>query len=356
VSVHPPLPLPTTDPTAIFDAFRGICATEILAVAVAHFDVFSLFAQGPIGLGTFAQQLEIAPRPATVFLTALSALSTVARQPDGRFALTPVAREHLVPGEPFYVGDYLAQAAEAPDVLALVERLRSNQPLGATDGDPDDEGTAFIYREGVRSAMDAAETARRLTLALAGRARNLGPVLAERFPLDGARVVLDAGGGTGIYSYALLRRNPQLRAVVWDRAEVLKVAAEMAAEYGVADRVQFVPGDMFADPVPAGCDVVLLSNVLHDWDVPECDALVRRLAATLPPGGRVLIHDVFLNDQLDGPLPVALYSVTLFTLTEGRAYSRAEYAGWLRAAGLTPADEVVPTMVHCGVLAGTKPG
>ena len=40
---------------------------------------------------------------------------------------------------------------------------------------------------------------------------------------------------------------------------------------------------MFADPVPAGCDVVLLSNILHDWDVPECRALVRRCADALPP-------------------------------------------------------------------------
>jgi hypothetical protein len=82
--------------------------------------------------------------------------------------------------------------------------------------------------------------------------------------------------------------------------------------------------------------------------------LVQRAAAVLPPGGRLLIHDVFLDDDLGGPLPVALYSAALFSLTEGRAYSAAEYRGWLREAGLIP-GEVVPTLVHCGVLAGTKP-
>jgi len=53
------------------------------------------------------------------------------------------------------------------------------------------------------------------------------------------------------------------------------------------------------DPVPPGIDVVLLSNVLHDWDVPECRALIERCAAVLPLGGRLLIHDVFLNDALE---------------------------------------------------------
>src|SRR6202035_5176506 len=133
------------------------------------------------------------------------------------------------------------------------------------------------------------------------------------------------------------------------RPEVLKVAAEMAETYGVADRLERRPGDMFRDPVPAGADVVLLSNILHDWDVPECRTLVSRGAAALPPGGRLLIHDVFLNDALDGPLPLALYSAALFSVSEGRAYSAAEYRTWLREAGLTPCD-LVPTLSHCGVL------
>jgi hypothetical protein len=109
---------------------------------------------------------------------------------------------------------------------------------------------------------------------------------------------------------------------------------------------------MFQDPLP-DADVLLLSNVLHDWDVPQCRALVRRCAAALTPGGRLLVHDVFLNDALDGPLPVALYSAALFSLTEGRAYSAAEFRTWLHEAGLTPGP-MVPTLVHCGVLPGVN--
>jgi hypothetical protein len=67
----------------------------------------------------------------------------------------------------------------------------------------------------------------------------------------------------------------------------------------------------------------------------------------------LLIHDVFLNDELDGPLPVALYSASLFSLTEGRAYSVAEYRGWLEEAGLVPGT-VKPTLVHCGLLEGRR--
>ena len=81
--------------------------------------------------------------------------------------------------------------------------------------------------------------------------------------------------------------------------------------------------------------------------------LIARATASLRDGGRLLIHDAFLNDALDGPLPIALYSAALFSLTEGRAYSAAEYRTMLAAAGLEP-GEIVPTLVHCGVLPGTK--
>jgi hypothetical protein len=99
--------------------------------------------------------------------------------------------------------------------------------------------------------------------------------------------------------------------------------------------------------------MVLFSNILHDWDEPECRELTARYAAKLPSGGRMLIHDVFLNDTMDGPLPIALYSAALFSVTEGRAYSAAEYRLMLREPGLVADGSVVTTLVHCGVLTGT---
>jgi predicted O-methyltransferase YrrM len=344
----PPLSAPPLDPTSIFDHFRGHYGSELLTVAVAHFHVFEHLAKGPRSLDALRGELGLAERPAVVLLTALRAMGLLAQDSSGRLELTSLAREFLV-GPPFDITGYIGLNAESPGVINMVERLRTNQPAGMK---PEEAGAAFIFREGVASAMEQEAEARRLTMALAGRARNVAPVLAERLPLAQARVLLDAGGGTGLFSIACLRKNPQLRAVVWDRPEVLKVAAEMAATHGVAERMECRPGDMFTDEVPAA-DVVLLSNVLHDWDVPQCRELIGRCAAALPAGGSLIIHDVFLHDDLDGPLPVALYSAALFCMTEGRAYSAAEYRGWLSAAGLTP-QPIIPTLIHCGALPAEK--
>jgi predicted O-methyltransferase YrrM len=336
---------PTTDPTPIFEHFRGSYGTELLTAAVAHFDVFGRLNRQPMTFDRLRSALGLEQRPAMVLITALRAMGMLVQE-DDLLVLTDLAREHLVPRGDFDVGDYISLAAQSPGVIGMVELLKSNQPLGSDGG-----GTAFIFRDGVESAMEAEQSARHLTLALAGRAKNVAPPLADAVSMESSRLLLDVGGGTGIYSFALLQKNPQLRAIVFDRPEVLKVAEEMGAQYGVLDRTELVSGDMFADDLPSGADVILLSNILHDWDVPECQTLIGRCGEALSPSGRLLIHDVFLSDALDGPLPIALYSAALFSLTEGRAYAAGEYRTWLESAGMQT-KPIVPTGVHCGVLEG----
>lgn len=340
---------PESDPTAIFEIFRGSYGSELLTAAIAHFDIFNRLHDRPLSIDELRSELQLERRPAIVLMTALRAMELVAENDAGQLKLTALSRNHLTRQSGFNVSDYVGLAAQSPGVLEMVQRLRTNRPAGADR----DDGAAFIYRDGIRSAMEHLELARHFTLALAGRAKNVAPVLAQRWPAREMTKLADIGGGTGIYSIALLKIFPQLRAVVVDREEVLKVAAEMRDQYEVADRLELRAADMFRDPLPDDCDAMLLSNVLHDWDEPACRELIARCSAALPSGGRLFIHDVFLNDALDGPLPIALYSAALFTLTEGRAYSRAEYRQWLSEAGLQPGD-MVPTLIHCWLLPSQK--
>lgn len=340
---------PESDPAPIFEIFRGNYAMELLTAAVAHFGVFDALSAGPITPAELRGKIGLGERQFVVLLTGLKALKLVEER-AGKLQTTPIAKEHLAPGTPLDVSDYIRMGADSPGVLALVEHMRTSKLAGAAK---DDDRAVFIFKDGLDSAMHADDMARHFTLMLAGRAKNIAPVLAQKVDLSSAKCLLDIGGGTGLYSIAFLQRFPQLQATILDSPAVLKVAAEFAQQYGVADRLTCQAGDMFKDPLPAGCDAMLLSNVLHDWDVPECEGLVAKAAAALPPGGRLLIHDAFLHDDHSGPLYPALFSVALMIMTEGRNYSGAEYASWMRAAGLTP-GQPIPTLVHSSVLVGTK--
>ena len=68
---------PRTDPTPIFEAFRGNHATELLTAAVAHFGVFARLAEGPVAAEELRESLGLAERPFVVLTTALKALGLI---------------------------------------------------------------------------------------------------------------------------------------------------------------------------------------------------------------------------------------------------------------------------------------
>jgi predicted O-methyltransferase YrrM len=343
------LEVPSQDPTAIFELFRGFYNSELLIAGVAHFDVFDKLQGQSMSFKELGESIGLERRPLIVLTTALRSFGLLDKDSKGRFCLTELSKSHLNKDAYFDVSSYIGLAADSPGVVDMVECLRTNTPLGLGD---DEGGAAFIYKDNMESAMENEASARFLTLALAGRAKNVAPVLAQKLDLQNIDTILDVGAGTGIYSIALLQKFPHLKAVIFDRPEVLKIAAEFAADYGVAERLELVAGDMFKDEYPQ-CDAVLFSNILHDWDDPENQILVNRGAASLKPEGKFFIHDVFLNDELDGPQHIAAYSAALFQLTEGRAYSKAEYKKYIEIAGLN-FEKVEDTLIHCGVLSAIK--
>ncbi|MEO8428575.1 MAG: methyltransferase, partial [Verrucomicrobiota bacterium] len=136
---------------------------------------------------------------------------------------------------------------------------------------------------------------------------------------------------------------------------VNKVAARMIAQRGYADRISVVAGDMFADALPAGYDVHLFSNVLHDWDVPDVRRLLASSFRALPPGGMLVIHDAHINATKSGPLHVAEYSAMLMHSTEGKCYSLSEMETYLTETGFTAFD-FTPTAASRSIITAVKPG
>ncbi len=147
--------------------------------------------------------------------------------------------------------------------------------------------------------------------------------MAQALDLKGRKHLLDLGGGSGIYACILARLNEGLRATVLEKPPVDSVAAKAIAERGCSDLVDVVPGDLFSGDWPEA-DVHLWSNVLHDWDLPEVEALLSQSAASLPQGGLLVIHDAFINSEKTGPLPVAEYSSLLMNVTQGKCYAVSE--------------------------------
>jgi precorrin-6B methylase 2 len=150
--------------------------------------------------------------------------------------------------------------------------------------------------------------------------------------------MMDVGGGSGAVSIALCRRFPHLRAVVVDQAPVVARAAGHIERAGLSaggqGRIATCAANLFADPLPEGCDLAVVANVLHDFAPERVQEILRRVAAALPAGGRLLVMEIVPDDERRGPpLAVAFSAAMVVNTAGGDAHTAAQYRVWLEQAG-----------------------
>ena len=314
---------PATDPTGLYRYRDGLYAADLMTAAIVHLDFFTWLAEHPSDVETICVELELAPRPADVLLT-LCASNGLVQSTGGVFSVTPLAREHLVGGSPFYLAPYYASLKDRPVVTDFLRVLRSGNPA---------HWGAVAEGQDWHAAMEDDAFARSFTAAMDCRGHFLAQSLSSKLDLSGRRKLLDIGGGSGIYACVLAAHYPHLHAVVFDQAPVDRIAARLIAERECDRQVHVQAGSFFTDPWPVDCDVHLFSNVLHDWGFAEVRQLLASSYAALPADGLVVIHESFINEDKTGPLAVAEYSTILMHSTRGKCYATSEYEPLLIEAG-----------------------
>lgn len=316
---------PQSDPIRVYRYRDGLYAGDLVTTALVHLDLFSWLGEHPSSKKEICEHFGFAERPTDVMLTLLVANGFIT-QSQGKFEPTVVAREHLSGGSPWNLAPYYASLKNRPITLDFLKVLKTDKPAG-WGGNQDLDW---------HKAMETEEFSRAFTAAMDCRGHYLAQALGKKVGLQKRRRLLDIGGGSGIYACSLAAHFPKLQAVVFEQHPVSRITERCVQERGMADRVSVMTGDLFQDPLPTGCDVHLLSNVLHDWGVAEVRTLLKLSYAALRDDGLLIIHDAFINEDKTGPLPVAEYSAMLMHSTQGKCYSVGEYAVLLKEAGFVP--------------------
>lgn len=312
------------DPTPILDLIEAFRRSKTMFTAV-RLDVFDLLEQGPATAAELAARTNTDPGALERLLEGCAGLGLLERR-QGVFANTALASRYLTRQSPDSLAGYILYSDAA--LYRLWGELESAVREAAPRWRQVFGGEGGLFDHFYRTPEARAE----FLAGMHGLGRLSSPAVVRAFNLDGYGVLVDLGGGTGHLAIAACERYGRMRAVVYDRPDVLEHAQRHIEASASRGRISTMAGDFFTDPLPRA-PLYALGRILHDWSDERCAFLLGRVHAALEPGGAVLIAEKLVDEDRCGPLSALMQSLNMLVCTEGRERSESEYRAMLEAAG-----------------------
>ena len=317
----------------------------IIDMASAFYDSCVLFTASDLGvfaklakLGkadaeTLCNELDVDSRGGRLLFDACAALGLLEKE-GGLYSNTEQSSFFLVPGSP---GDLSGAIRYNRDVYAawgkLKELVATGKPVEKPDihlGDDPDRTRTFV-------------------MSMHYRCLGIGQAVVPMLDFSGCKKILDVGGGPGTYSVLIAKAYPEVRCVVQDLPEVVKIAAELIEQQGMSERVSTLPGSYRDIEFPEGNDAVNFFGVLHQESPESICSLFKKAYDSLNPGGVVNIMDMMTDHTHTRPKFSALFAVNMALTTDnGWVFSDQQVKDWLSGAGFTDMKVIPlpPPMPH----------
>lgn len=190
--------------------------------------------------------------------------------------------------------------------------------------------------------------------AMLENAKAVAALLVPLVPVaEGAKRLLDIAGSHGLYGALICRAHPPMRAEVLELPDAVEHSRNLAQALGIDDVVSHRTGNALTSPLGSDWDVVLINNLLHHLTPHECQTLLRKVRASMRPGGTVVIWEWRAPESSEPPDTFTDGMALFFrTISRGRCHRSSEYAEWL---GLAQFSEIavrrsIAAPHHCAII------
>ena len=133
---------------------------------------------------------------------------------------------------------------------------------------------------------------------------------------------------------------------------VAQVCEEIFLEYQLASRAKPYVGNFWECKFP-DADIHFYSQIFHDWPTEKCSYLSNKSFESLPKGGKIILHEMLMNNDKSGPFMASAASVAMVGWTEGKQYTMEELEQILSESGFSSID-VIPALGYWSIVIGVK--
>jgi YD repeat-containing protein len=320
-------------PQQIIEHLWAARAAQAL-VAGVELDIFTHINSGARAAKEIARAAKSNPRATEHLLDALTGLGYLNKK-NGNYGLEPVAEQFLVKGKPTYMGAFAHETRLTWNGWSqLTEVIKTGRPIEAVDTD---EGGREFFPKLVEAIFPMSYAGARAAVAAIpergrGRIKN----------------ILDVAAGSAAWSLPFAEAIPDARVTVVDYPEVTPVARRFVERFGVADRYDYIEGNLREIDFGRGrYDLVILGHIIHSEGEKWGKKLIKKSYRAISDNGMLLIAEMVPNDTRSGPPMPLLFGLNMIVHTEnGDVFTMREYREWLKEAGfkrVTTIDAPAPS-------------
>lgn len=247
----------------------------------------------------------------------------VLRNEDGRFALTPLS-ETLVTDAPgslrWFVVSELGQE-HYPAWGNLMHSVKTGEIAFDSLYGMD------IWQYFEKNPDDAAV----FNDSMSGTSTAVNDAITSRYDFSAFGTLVDVGGGHGGLITGILKKNPRLKAILFDAPEVIEGSRKKIYAAGIGDRCEMVSGNFF-ESVPAGGDAYIMKWIIHDWDDDRSIQILRNCREHMSPDSRLILVDCVVPEN-DDPDFSKFFDLNMLVMTGGKERTETEFRELLQKAG-----------------------
>jgi len=305
--------------------------------AAVKLDLFTAIGDKTLTDKEIATKIKGSQRGVEKLLNALVAVGLLTKI-DDKYANTPSGQSLLAKDSTKYIGHMIIHHHHLMESWSQLDQaILSGRPIES------------------RASCSPEEWRESFLMGMFNMAMRVAPKLVSEINLRSKYHLLDLGGGPGTYAIHFCLNNPQLKATVFDLPATRPFAEKTIAKFGLADQISFMAGNYLKEEIKGHYDVAWLSQILHGEGPDECQNIIRKAISALEPGGLIIIHDLILNNTMDGPLFPALFSLNMLLGTSsGQSYSEKQIMEMLSALGVKDIRRIpLKTQIDSGLISGT---
>jgi hypothetical protein len=307
---------------------------------LAQLGIPDLVEAGPKSAEELASQVGAQPQALYRLMRATASVGVLSEGPDGRFSETPLSAVLRSNGNPSLRGfaimsgrDWYGRGWSQLEYCVRTGKQALEQIYGTPIFD-------FFGQHPEESQI--------FNDAMTGLSMIDSPAVAAAYSFDRINSIVDVGGGHGLLLATILKRNPNMKGILYDVPQVVEGAKDGPLQ-PLMERCTIASGDMFSS-VPAGADAYIMKHIIHDWPDDLCIKILKACRKSVNAGGKLLVVDSVIHPGNDFS-PAKFFDLLMLIFPGGCERTEKQFHDLFAAAGWQ-LNRILPTAASESIVEG----